>query len=229
VAHPGVLHNPFVDAGIPCFTTEIGATCILDCEMIALVVERTLNVLKHYGAVSGSSGGAAMDAGASRSALLPDARPPPRGRSAGRSHTFEAGGDIDAAPRQVAVGFLDGVARMEADFETECTARHRRPRFVRPRRSGFRRRAHGVDHALKGTMAPSPVRLTTLLRRAAMAGSRRSLHKTLNFACVPSSSARARREWPAISAMGITASLRTFDINAPSRGNGPIATGPRGW
>ena len=41
-AYPGVLHNAFVDAGIPCFTPEIGAARSLDPDMIALFVEGTL-------------------------------------------------------------------------------------------------------------------------------------------------------------------------------------------
>jgi uncharacterized protein len=62
-AYPGVLHNAFVDVGIPCFTPEIGAARILDSEMIALFVEGTLNVLKHYGVIGGSIGRTAADAG----------------------------------------------------------------------------------------------------------------------------------------------------------------------
>ena len=62
-AYPGVLHNAFVDVGIPCFTPEVGAARILDRDMIALFVEGTLNVLKHYGVVSGSIGRTAADAG----------------------------------------------------------------------------------------------------------------------------------------------------------------------
>ena len=38
-AYPGVLHNAFVDVGIPCFTPEVGAARVLDREMIALFVE----------------------------------------------------------------------------------------------------------------------------------------------------------------------------------------------
>ena len=60
--YPGVLHNAFVDAGIPCFTPEVGAARILDRDMIALFVEGTLNVLKHYGVVSGQVGRTAADA-----------------------------------------------------------------------------------------------------------------------------------------------------------------------
>jgi uncharacterized protein len=63
--YPGVLHNAFVDVGIPCFTPEIGAARILDTGMIALFVEGTLNVLKHYGVIGGSIGRTAADAGMS--------------------------------------------------------------------------------------------------------------------------------------------------------------------
>lgn len=61
-AYPGVLHNAFVDVGIPCFTPEVGAARILDTDMVALFVEGTLNVLKHYGVVSGPIGRTAADA-----------------------------------------------------------------------------------------------------------------------------------------------------------------------
>ncbi len=61
--YPGVLHNAFVDVGIPCFTPEVGAGRILDRDMIALFVEGTLNVLKHYGVIGGSIGRTAADAG----------------------------------------------------------------------------------------------------------------------------------------------------------------------
>jgi uncharacterized protein len=61
-AYPGVLHNAFVDVGIPCFTPEVGAARVLDPDMIALFVEGTLNVLKHYGVVSGPIGRTAADA-----------------------------------------------------------------------------------------------------------------------------------------------------------------------
>lgn len=61
-AYPGVLHNAFVDVGIPCFTPEVGAARVLDRDMIALFVEGTLNVLKHYGVISGPIGRTAADA-----------------------------------------------------------------------------------------------------------------------------------------------------------------------
>lgn len=62
-AYPGVLHNAFVDVGIPCFTPEVGAARILDREIIALFVEGTLNVLRHYEVISGTIGRTAADAG----------------------------------------------------------------------------------------------------------------------------------------------------------------------
>lgn len=61
-AYPGVLHNAFVDVGIPCFTPEVGAARVLDQGMIALFVEGTMNVLKHYGVFSGLVGRTAADA-----------------------------------------------------------------------------------------------------------------------------------------------------------------------
>lgn len=62
-AYPGVLHNAYVDVGIPCFTPEIGAARILDLEMVPLFVEGTMNVLKHYGIVTGPIGRTGADVG----------------------------------------------------------------------------------------------------------------------------------------------------------------------
>ncbi len=62
--YPGVLHNAFIDVGIPCFTPEVGAASILDRDMIALFVEGTRNVVKHYRVIGGSIGRTAADAGA---------------------------------------------------------------------------------------------------------------------------------------------------------------------
>jgi len=59
--YPGVLHNAFMDAGIPSFTPEIGAARILNLEMIALFVEGTMNVLKHYGILAGPMGRTGKD------------------------------------------------------------------------------------------------------------------------------------------------------------------------
>jgi len=55
-AYPTVLHNAFVDAGIPAFTPEIGAARALNPEMIDLFVEGTMNVLKHHGIIAGPMG-----------------------------------------------------------------------------------------------------------------------------------------------------------------------------
>lgn len=61
--YPSVLHNALIDVGIPCFTPEIGAARVLNLPMIELFVEGTMNVLKHYGIVSGPMGRTAADAG----------------------------------------------------------------------------------------------------------------------------------------------------------------------
>src|SRR5262245_14802820 len=59
--YPGVLHNAFLDVGIPSFTPEIGAARVLDLEMISLFVEGTMNVLKHQGIVAGPMGRTGKD------------------------------------------------------------------------------------------------------------------------------------------------------------------------
>lgn len=51
-AYPAVLHNAFIDVGIPAFTPEIGAARILNPGMIELFVEGTMNVLRHHGILS---------------------------------------------------------------------------------------------------------------------------------------------------------------------------------
>jgi predicted deacylase len=61
--YPGVLHNAFMDVGIPSFTPEIGAARVLDLEMISLFVEGTMNVLKHHGIVAGPLGRTGKDVG----------------------------------------------------------------------------------------------------------------------------------------------------------------------
>src|SRR6516165_9811890 len=45
-AYPTLLPNAFINVGIPAFTSEIGASRILDLGMIPLFVEGTMNVLK---------------------------------------------------------------------------------------------------------------------------------------------------------------------------------------
>ncbi|NTS33415.1 succinylglutamate desuccinylase/aspartoacylase family protein [Phyllobacterium sp. BT25] len=59
--YPGVLHNAFMDVGIPSFTPEIGAARHLDTEMSSLFVEGTMNVLKHHGIIAGSMGRTGKD------------------------------------------------------------------------------------------------------------------------------------------------------------------------
>jgi len=59
--YPGVLHNAFMDVGIPSFTPEIGAARVLDPEMISLFVEGTMNVLKHHSIVAGPMGRTGKD------------------------------------------------------------------------------------------------------------------------------------------------------------------------
>jgi len=61
--YPGVLHNAFVDAGIPSFCPEVGAARVLDLELIAQFVEGTMNVLKHHGILGGPMGRTGKDAG----------------------------------------------------------------------------------------------------------------------------------------------------------------------
>jgi hypothetical protein len=59
--YPGVLHNAYIDAGIPCFTPEVGVARRLDLDAIPIFVEGTLNVLKHYGVIPGTIGRTAVD------------------------------------------------------------------------------------------------------------------------------------------------------------------------
>src|SRR5690349_16443532 len=59
--YPGVLHNAFVDAGVPSFTPEVGAARVLDREIIALFIEGTMNVLKYHGIIAGPMGHTGKD------------------------------------------------------------------------------------------------------------------------------------------------------------------------
>ncbi len=61
--YPGVLHNAFMDVGIPAFTPEIGAARVLNLKMISLFVEGTMNVLKHHGILAGPLGRTGKDVG----------------------------------------------------------------------------------------------------------------------------------------------------------------------
>src|ERR1700720_2633518 len=62
-AYPGILAGAFIDAGIPAFTPEIGASRILDRSMIPLFVEGTMNVLKYHGIIAGPIGRTGKDTG----------------------------------------------------------------------------------------------------------------------------------------------------------------------
>ena len=61
--YPGVLHNAFMDVGIPAFTPEIGAARVLSPAMISLFVEGTMNVLKRHGILAGPLGRTGKDVG----------------------------------------------------------------------------------------------------------------------------------------------------------------------
>ncbi|HEX3470858.1 MAG TPA: succinylglutamate desuccinylase/aspartoacylase family protein [Silvibacterium sp.] len=60
-AYPTLLANAFINVGIPALTPEIGASRILDLNMISLFVEGTMNVLKHHGIISGQMGRTGRD------------------------------------------------------------------------------------------------------------------------------------------------------------------------
>jgi predicted deacylase len=62
-AYPGVLHNAFVDVGIPSFAPEVGAARVLDFDMISMFTEGTMNVLKHHGILAGPMGRTGRDLG----------------------------------------------------------------------------------------------------------------------------------------------------------------------
>ena len=60
----GTLETALVEAGIPALTLEIGGPRRFDAAKIALAVEGSLNVLKHYGLVGGPLGRTAAEVGA---------------------------------------------------------------------------------------------------------------------------------------------------------------------
>jgi predicted deacylase len=60
---PGTLETAFVEAGIPALTVEIGEGRRFEPAKIALAVEGSLNVLKHYGLIDGPLGRTAADVG----------------------------------------------------------------------------------------------------------------------------------------------------------------------
>lgn len=59
----GTLETAFVAAGIPALTLEIGEGRRFEPDKIALAVEGSLNVLKHYGLIDGPIGRTAADVG----------------------------------------------------------------------------------------------------------------------------------------------------------------------
>jgi len=61
--YPGLLHNAFVDVGIPSFTPEVGAGRVLDLAIVSQFVEGTMNVLKHHGILAGPMGRTGKDLG----------------------------------------------------------------------------------------------------------------------------------------------------------------------
>jgi predicted deacylase len=60
-AYSTALHNALLAAGIPAICPEVGAARSLNLPMIALFVEGTMNVLKHYGIVPGPMGRTGKD------------------------------------------------------------------------------------------------------------------------------------------------------------------------
>lgn len=59
----GSLEMAFVDAGIPVITIEIGGPRIFDARKIAMTVEGSTNVLKHYNLINGSMGRTSKETG----------------------------------------------------------------------------------------------------------------------------------------------------------------------
>jgi predicted deacylase len=59
----GTLEMAFVEAGIPVMTIEIGGPRIFDLPKIAMTVEGSMNVLKHYQIIDGPIGRTSRDAG----------------------------------------------------------------------------------------------------------------------------------------------------------------------
>jgi hypothetical protein len=79
---------------------------------------------------------------------------------AGLGYAFQPRGDIDAIAHQIAVGFLDDVAQMNADAELD--APFRPDACIALGSSGLYldRAARSVDHAAKFDKEAVPVRLT---------------------------------------------------------------------
>ncbi len=59
----GALETTLIAAGIPALTVEIGSPRIFDAQKIALTVEGSINVLKHYKVIEGAIGRTSKEAG----------------------------------------------------------------------------------------------------------------------------------------------------------------------
>lgn len=60
---PGTLEMALVEAGVPALTVEIGSPRLFDAHKIALTVEGSLNVLKHYRVIEGPLGRTSKEVG----------------------------------------------------------------------------------------------------------------------------------------------------------------------
>jgi hypothetical protein len=121
---------------------------------------------------------------------------------------LQSGGDVDAIAHQVTVLLLDHVAEMDPDAEFEPALARR---STVPFCSAMAQRT--ASTTLRNSIRrPSPIRLTTRPRCAAMVGSTRSRRRARSRARVSSSSALVRRLKPTISAAWIAASFRLLVI-----------------
>ena len=69
--------------------------------------------------------------------------------AAGFGDALEPGGDVDAVPRQIAVGFLDHVANVDADAEFDAFLRGQAGVTLDETALAFNRAAHRFDRAAK--------------------------------------------------------------------------------
>ena len=130
---------------------------------------------------------------------------------------MEPRGDIDAVAHQIAVGFLDHVAKVYADAEFDAPLGGQARVALDHSVLHLDGAAHGVDHAAELDQRPSPVRFTTRPLCTEIVGSMRSLLSALSRASVRSSSAPASRLKPTTSAARIATILR-FSAMSPSAG-----------
>ena len=59
----GTLETAFIEAGIPAITVEVGGPRIFNARKIAMTVEGSMNVLKHYEVIEGLMGRTSKEAG----------------------------------------------------------------------------------------------------------------------------------------------------------------------